>query len=245
MEPIYDKIGAGYSIGRKTDPNISSCIDQFLSDSNSIVNIGAGTGSYEPEGKNLVAVEPSIKMINQRPSHAYPVKQAFAENLPFEDASFTHSMTVLSMHHWSDRKAAFDEIKRVTSKRFVAVTWNPDSAPYWLTEDYFPQIHEIDQSIFPSFAELTNSFPGIKFHPLLIPANCADGFTAAFWARPHAYLDDNVRAGMSTFSKIDNLEKGLDKLRADLESGHWRKTNQQIQSLKQLDVGYTIAVWDV
>ncbi|MEJ2743690.1 MAG: class I SAM-dependent methyltransferase [Gammaproteobacteria bacterium] len=244
MKAIYDGIGEEYSIGRRTDPTIALFLDRFLSDSNSILNVGAGTGSYEPSNKNLVAVEPSTKMISQRADQAYPVKQAFAENLPFDDASFTHSMTILSMHHWLDRAAAFREIKRVTAKRFVALTWNPDSKPYWLTRDYFPEIYEIDRSIFPSTSELSDTFPGMKYYPLEIPADCIDGFTAAYWARPVAYLDSVVRSGMSTFFKINNLEQGLTALRNDLKSGAWHSRNGYLLELKRLDVGYVVAVWD-
>ncbi len=245
MKALYDKIGKNYSVGRQTDPVIASNIFQFLTGSNSIVNIGAGAGSYEPRSMNLVAIEPSLEMINQRPADASPVIKAFVESLPFEDDSFSHSMTVLSMHHWKDRKVAFGEVKRVTTKRFIAVTWNPSSDPYWLTEEYFPEIHSIDQSIFPSLDELATAFPGMKFYPLPIPANCIDGFTAAYWARPHAYLDPQVRSRMSTFSKIENLYTGLKKLSADLKSDYWEKRYTQLQALNQLDVGYTVAVWDV
>ena len=244
MEALYDRIGSNYAIGRRTDPIISSYIFQFLADSDSIVNIGAGAGSYEPSGKNLVAVEPSITMISQRSSGACQVKQAFAESLPFKDGSFSHSMTVLSMHHWSDRKSAFEEVKRVTTKRFIAVTWNPDSDPYWLTQEYFPEIHDIDRLLFPSLDELTSAFPGIRFYPLAIPADCVDGFTAAYWARPHAYLNLEVRSGMSTFNKIENLASGLEKLSMDLNSGCWENRNARLRPLDQLDVGYTVAVWD-
>lgn len=245
MDAVYDKIGEGYSIGRKTDPKISSFLNQFLDGSESILNIGAGAGSYEPIHKNLIAVEPSLEMIRQRPKNSHLVKQAFAEQLPFKDASFSHSMTVLSMHHWSDRNAAFNEIKRVTTNRFIAVTWNPNSEPYCLTKDYFPEIHEIDKSIFPSLDELSNTFAGIKNYPLEIPVGCVDGFTAAYWARTAAYLDSKIRSGMSTFVKINNHDDGLRKLKADLNSGVWQEKNNGIESLSKLDVGYVVAVWDV
>ncbi len=101
-------------------------------------------------------------------------------------------MTVLSMHHWSNRKVAFEEIKRVVSQRFISLTWNPESEPYWLTERYFPEIHNIDRSMFPTLGELEEAFPGITFYSLPIPSDCQDGFTAAYWARPEAYLDPTV-----------------------------------------------------
>ncbi|GAA6151505.1 class I SAM-dependent methyltransferase [Pseudoteredinibacter isoporae] len=244
MTALYDHIGTRYSLGRRTDPEIAERIHAHLMTADSILNIGAGTGSYEPQGANLIAVEPSLTMIQQRPSNAHLAKQATAEALPFEDNAFSHGMTVLSMHHWSDRQAAFDEIKRVVRKRFVALTWNPDSKPYWLSERYFPEIHQIDQSIFPTLAELEEAFPGIKFITLPIPANCKDGFTASFWARPEAYLNPEVRASMSTFSKINALESGLQKLEVELNNGFWQTQYGDLRHRSHLDTGYIIAVWD-
>ena len=245
MQPIYDSIGKHYASARRSDPDIVANIHNFLSNAESILNIGAGTGSYEPKNVRLVAVEPSTEMIKQRQANTAPAIQAFAELLPFKDNSFSHSMTVLSMHHWRDRAAAFDEIKRVTTERFIALTWDPEAAPFWLTEEYFPEIYEIDRSIFPSLKELKRHFPDIHFYPLAIPANCLDGFTAAYWARPEAYLNAKVRAMMSSFSRINNLNDGLEKLKADLQSGFWHQKYAHLLNLKQLDVGYTIAVWDV
>jgi len=244
MEATYDKIGKGYSVGRREDPRIASEIYQFLIGAESVLNIGAGAGSYEPLDLNVLAVEPSQEMIKQRSKDAAPVKQAFAESLPFEDGLFSHSMTVLSIHHWTNREAGFNEIKRVTKNRFVAVTWDPSSEPFWLTEAYFPEIHAIDKSIFPSLDELVTNFPGVKFYPLEIPADCTDGFTAAHWARPHAYLDPLVRSGMSTFSKIHDIEPGLKRLSSDLECGLWDRKYGHLRCYDKLNVGYTIVVWD-
>jgi SAM-dependent methyltransferase len=245
IDVLYNKIGRNYSVGRKTDPIIASSIWKYLEGARSILNIGAGTGSYEPTDVNLIAVEPSREMITQRPVGAHEVRQASAESLPFGDAVFTDAMTVLSMHHWKDRKVAFEEIKRVVTRRFVAVTWNPESEMYWLTKDYFPEVHEIDKVIFPDLGELESSFEGIRFYSLPIPSNCIDGFTAAYWARPRAYLDPVIRSGMSTFSKIAHLETGLKKLQHDLDSGVWdSKYGSELRCRNSLDVGYVVAVWD-
>ena len=146
--------------------------------------------------------------------------------------------------HWSNRTEAFKEIKRVTTQRFVAVTWNPASKPYWLSADYFPEIHHVDQAIFPSLQELAIAFPGMKFHSLPIPSDCIDGFTAAYWAKPEAYLDPIARQSMSTFTKIGNVESGLSKLESDLKSGIWENRYAEVTGLMELDVGYKVAVWD-
>jgi SAM-dependent methyltransferase len=202
------------------------------------VNIGAGTGSYEPENVALVAVEPSLKMISQRKVGSYPVEQAFAEELPFENNSFSHAMTVLSMHHWENRKLAFNEINRVATEKFVAITWDPKSEPFWLTRDYFPEIHETDKRIFPDLEELNDYFDEVKMSPLRIPSDCKDGFLAAFWKRPEAYLDSDIRQSMSSFSKKTRQSEGLQKLEDDLDSGTWAKKNHAILNASSLDVGY-------
>jgi SAM-dependent methyltransferase len=132
MDPIYDKIGINYSVRRETDPKIAKQLYAELQGATRIVNIGAGTGSYEPENVELVSVEPSAEMISQRKSGSYRVEQAFAEKLPFENSSFSHAMTVLSMHHWENRALAFSEINRVATEKFVAITWDPKSEPFWL-----------------------------------------------------------------------------------------------------------------
>jgi SAM-dependent methyltransferase len=245
MEAIYDQIGSGYTVTRCTDPKIQDQIKNELNGATNIINIGAGTGSYEPKNVNLVAVEPSLEMISQRNENSYPVKQAKADQLPFPDNYFSHAMTVLSMHHWENRIQAFSEIKRVTTKKFVAVTWLPEAAPFWLTRDYFPEIHEIDCRIFPSTSELKKSFRNLEVKPLLIPEDCKDGFLACFWKRPEAYLQKNVRKAISTFSKIKNLELGLKKLESDLSTGEWHKRNANLLDKSHIDVGYRIITIDL
>lgn len=245
MKPIYDTIGTRYSVGRRTDPKIAAQIFAELRGATRIVNIGAGTGSYEPDGVDLVAVEPSSAMITQRSADAYPVEQAFAENLPFGDKTFSHAMTVLSMHHWEDRERAFREISRVTTERFIAVTWDPEAERFWLTRDYFPEIHTTDEKIFPSLDEIEKYFNNVQGVPLPIPEDCVDGMLAAFWKRPGAYLDPAVRRCMSSFAKIENLSHGLDKLRQDLADGTWAEKNHAILSAPSLDVGYKLITADI
>ncbi|MEM7344171.1 MAG: class I SAM-dependent methyltransferase [Chloroflexota bacterium] len=240
MEPIYDDIGINYSVTRTTDPKIAKQLYVELEGATRIVNIGAGTGSYEPEDVNLIAVEPSAEMIAQRKADAYPAKKAFAEKLPFDDASFSHAMTVLSMHHWTDKPGAFSEINRVATKKFVAITWDPNAEPFWLTRDYFPEIHEMDRKIFPEIEAFADYFDEVEITPLEIPSDCQDGFFAAFWKRPAAYLRPEVRQATSPFSKVKNLVEGLQKLENDLADGAWAKKNEAILGLSALDVGYRL-----
>ena len=240
MEPIYDDIGINYSVTRCTDPKIANQLYLELEGATRIVNIGAGTGSYEPENVDLVAVEPSLEMISQRKIGSYRVEQAFAEKLPFENNSFSHAMTVLSMHHWENRALAFSEINRVATQKFVAITWDPTSDPFWLTRDYFPEIYEMDKGIFPGLEEFDEHFDEVKINTLMIPGDCQDGLLAAFWKRPKAYLDSKVRQSTSPFAKLKNLAKNLQKLEDDLASGAWAKNNHAILNSSSLDVGYRI-----
>ena len=240
MDPIYDDIGVNYSVTRCTDPIIAKQLYSELQGAARIVNIGAVTGSYEPENVELVAVEPSLKMISQRKTGSHRVEQAYAEKLPFEDSSFSHALTVLSMHHWENRDLAFSEINRVATEKFVAITWDPKSDPFWLTRDYFAEIYEMDKRIFPGLEELNDHFDEVKVSPLQIPSDCQDGFLAAFWKRPEAYLSRQVRQAMSPFSKIKKLSEGLQKLEDNLASGVWAKNNHTILGSSTLDVGYRV-----
>lgn len=240
MKAKYDEIGINYAQKRKSDPRIALQIFKKLKTAKKIVNIGAGSGSYEPFNMDLIAVEPSIEMINQRSSNAHPVVQGTAESLPFPDNSFTHALTILSMHHWADRELAFNEINRVTTERFVAVSWNPDCEPFWLTRDYFPEIFELDRKIFPNIEEIKNHFDNVQVEPLLIPEDCTDGFLAAYWKRPSAYLDINARNSISSFSKLRNISNGLSKLESDIESNNWSDINKSILTETTLDAGYIL-----
>ena len=240
MEPIYDDIGINYSVTRCTDPKIANQLYLELEGATRIVNIGAGTGSYEPDNVDLIAVEPSAEMISQRKINSHRVEQAFAEKLPFENNSFSHAMTVLSMHHWENRALAFSEINRVATQKFVAITWDPKSDPFWLTRDYFPEIYEMDKVIFPGLEEFDEHFDEVKINTLMIPGDCKDGLLAAFWKRPKAYLDSKVRQSTSPFAKVNNLAEDLLKLEDDLTSGVWAKHNHAILNSPSLDVGYRI-----
>jgi len=235
----YDTIGVKYSVQRQTDPHIAAAIHAELQGASSILNIGAGTGSYEPTSSNLTAVEPSAEMIKQRLPDGYPVIQASAENLPFANKSFSLAMSVLCMHHWEDKARAFSEINRVTSEKIVIVTWDPNADPFWLTRDYFPEIYEMDGQIFPSIDLLKNHFEDVTVQPLIIPENCIDGFLAAFWKRPEAYLQKTVRAGSSAFANMDS-SRALKFLEDDLKSGIWHKNNAEILDLTELDAGYRL-----
>ena len=245
MTQLYDKIGGSYSGVRRPDPFWVSQITLRLGSAESVVNVGAGTGSYEPDVARIVAVEPSFTMIKQRSAHAAPAVQAVAEALPFRDESFSVAMSVLSSHHWKARPHAFEEIGRVSTRKAVFVTWDPAHDGFWLTQDYFPEIVDIDRRIFPSISEFQRAFGRVEVFPLPISHDCVDGFLGAYWRRPYAYLDSEVRGGMSTFAKLSDASSGLARLSADLESGEWLRRYGSLLSKVVLDLGYRIVVANV
>ncbi|MFM9967092.1 MAG: class I SAM-dependent methyltransferase [Burkholderiales bacterium] len=240
MEPRYDKIGRGYAGFRRPDPRIAAAINAQLGDARSILNIGAGSGSYEPMGRELVAVEPSSVMIAQRASAA-PVIQACAEALPFADGRFDCSMALLSIHHWSNIELGLLEAIRVTRDRLVLFTWLGFDRHFWLF-DYLPAIRAIDEEIFPKEEWLRVRLGKIDILPVSIPHDCVDGFMGAYWRRPSAYLDAGVRRAISTFSRLGNIDSALVRLQEDLASGEWRRRYGELMRESSFDLGYRLVV---
>jgi SAM-dependent methyltransferase len=244
MAARYDAIGRTYTATRGTDPRIAARIWDALGDARTVVNVGAGTGSYEPPDRDVTAVEPSAVMIAQRPPGAAPAVQASAEALPFDDASFDAAMAVLTLHHWSDLRAGCAELRRVARDRVVVFSWDPTYVGrMWLGPEYFPRYSREDAEGFPSLAEQAAAL-GAEVEVVPIPWDCRDGFFSAFWRRPEAYLDPAVRAGISTLAKRseDELADGLARLRADLESGAWARRHADLLERDELDLGYRLLV---
>ena len=149
MTQLYDAIGATYREHRRPDARIAGAITRALGDARATVNVGAGAGAYEPRDRPVVAVEPSLTMIRQRPAGSAPVVQASALQLPFREATFAAALAVLTVHHWPDRARGLTELARVVRDRVVVVTWDPASVGFWLTENYFPEIVAIDRRDLP------------------------------------------------------------------------------------------------
>ncbi|MGZ4309104.1 MAG: methyltransferase domain-containing protein [Gaiellaceae bacterium] len=236
---LYDKIGGGYTSTRRADPRIAGAIRKALGDATSVVNIGAGSGSYEPTDLEVVPVEPSETMIRQRPASLPPALRGTAEKLPLTDQSVDAALAVLAAHHWRDRPAAFAEIRRVARKRAVFFTHDPDAEFGWLG-DYFPGLAG---SRYPRLAEF-DALGEVTVEPVPVPADCTDGFTAAYWRRPQAYLDESVRANMSTFALLDErvVADGVTRLTRDLADRSWHHLYGSLLTLGELDVGYRLVV---
>jgi SAM-dependent methyltransferase len=242
MPQLYDKIGIGYGSYRRPDPRLAAAIMQALGALAPIVNVGAGTGSYEPADRRVVAVEPSMAMIRQRRDRTIPVVQASATHLPFHDATFAAALAVLTMHHWPERGRGLAELARVARHRLVIVTYDPAATGFWLVEDYFPDIWEVDRQILPPLEEFHRVVGRVDVRPLPIPHDCTDGFLGAYWRRPSAYLDPGVRSAISTFAKIPNIDAGLMRLRADLADGTWERRYGHLLHQTALDLGYRLVI---
>lgn len=236
----YDSIGVNYAELRRPDPRIAASIEARLGAARTILNVGAGTGSYEPADREVTAVEPSIEMIRQRRSAAARVIRASAEALPFGDKAFDASMAVLSIHHWADKAAGLREMRRVTSGPIVLLTFDPAARP-WLT-DYLPELAALDEQQMPAMAEYTRWLGPVDVAPLLVPHDCSDGFLYAYWRRPAAYLDARIRSGSSSFWTVADVGPALERLEDDLATGAWHRRYAHLLALPAYDAGYRLVV---
>lgn len=240
---IYNQIGEGYRLQRIPDPRIAKAIRAAIGNSQTVCNIGAGAGSYEPKDLLVTAVEPSAAMIQQR-KNTFPVVQASAENLPFENDAFDCSMAVLTIHHWLDPEQGLREMQRV-SRRQVILTFDPDMIDsLWLVHDYFPEVIEYDKQRFFSMDKLKELLNNPSIEPVPVPWDCTDGFQAAYWRRPEFYLRREVQNSISTFAQMpaSNVERGMKKLAADIESGEWNRRNGNLLDKDEMDFGYRLIV---
>jgi SAM-dependent methyltransferase len=244
----YDRLGVGYGEHRRGDPRIAARIDAALGDARSVLNVGAGTGSYEPAGREVTAVEPSAEMIAQRPPGSAPVVRASAESLPFGDGSFDAAMAVLTAHHWADLRAGLDEMLRVARRRVAIVTFDSEALEgLWITADYFPAMLALQRPSGASSRNLTEMLPAATGAPLPVPRDCTDLFFAACWARPELLFDDEVVRPMWVWQSIseESRRTGRERLAADLESGAWEKRHGRLREQDELDVGLRLVVSDL
>lgn len=244
QQVVYDSIGVGYAQRRRPDPRIAALLWDALGDARTVVNVGAGAGSYEPTDRVVQAVEPSEMMIRQRPSGAAPCVQAFAEALPFESGSFDAAMGVLTIHHWSDWRTGLRELRRVARRRVVLLTFDTDATDFWLMRDYLPQLKDLDRKVMPMMSAMEKELGAFKSIAVPVPHDCLDGFLCAYWRRPEVYLDPIARRSISSFAKID-AEEGLRNLAEDLRGGVWRERNAGLLTLHALDLGYRVLVWEL
>ena len=240
----YDVIGTGYTRVRRPDPRIGSLIHGRLGDARSVVNVGAGAGSYEPVDRLVVAVEPSAEMIRQRPAAAASAVRATAEALPFADATFEAGMALLTVHHWSDAGAGLAELRRIARGPLVVFTFDHEvHASQWLVSEYLPSMADLDTDV-PSPATIADALGGGTVEVLPVPHDCADGFCHAWWRRPEAYLDPAVRAGISGIARLptDVVEEAMARLADDIATGRWHHAHRDLLDIEEIDAGYRLVV---
>ncbi|MGH8986444.1 MAG: class I SAM-dependent methyltransferase [Acidimicrobiia bacterium] len=243
-DPVYDRIGVGYSDRRRPDTRIAAYITSALGDARTVLNIGAGAGSYEPTDRPVVALDPSRVMLKQRPGGAAPAVQGVAETLPFPDDTFDAAMTILSLQHWTDPERGLAEVRRV-SRRQVLLTWDARlyASNFWLMRDYLPEVAAWERTR-ATFDDACALLPGCFAVAVPVPHDCIDGFGAAYWRRPEAYLDDDVRQSISGIALLEDGVAGraMRRLRADLDSGEWHRRNSELLDLEEFDVGYRLVI---
>jgi SAM-dependent methyltransferase len=241
----YDEIGTSYTRTRRTDPRVAAQINAALGDAQTIVNIGAGAGSYEPADRRVVAVELSSTMIAQRPDAAAPVVQATAEALPLRDGSFDAALAIFTVHHWTDTRRGLAELSRVARRQVILSYDAIIEDNFWLVLDYFPEIAALDNDNRAYTSEAIAKVLDVRaVDPVPVPHDCIDGFAACYWNRPEAYVDPDVQAGISGIARLDPAirKRGTDQLRADLASGAWDARHGHLRALTELDVGYRLIV---
>ena len=242
---LYDTIGATYTVTRRTEPRIAARVWAALGDARTVLNVGAGTGSYEPSDRDVTAVEPSALMRAQRPAGAAHCVAATAESLPFEDQSFDAAMAFSTVHHWQDPIAGLREMRRV-ARRVVVFTFDASDTGwrrrFWLTRDYLPEAADLLVGR-PSLTELARAI-GARMEPVLIPWDCADGFFEAYWRRPEAYLDDHVRRGISVWARVgpEPEQRAVRSLGDDLASGRWAERHRDLVDLEAAELGLRLLI---
>jgi SAM-dependent methyltransferase len=240
---LYDEIGTGYNDARRTEPRIARHIWAALGDAQTVLNVGAGTGAYEPPDRDVTAVEPSAVMRAQRAPGGARCICALAEALPFPDGSFDAAMAVLSDHHWRDPIRGLREMQRV-AERVVVFQWDSEEIPrFWLVRDYLPELAELAGC--PSLRERARAI-GARMLPVPIPWDCVDGFFHAYWRRPEAYLKESVRRGTSVWARLGPVVEGraVAALHADLTTGRWHARNAALVELVEADLGARVLTAD-
>lgn len=242
----YNRIGVGYANFRKPDPRIAARIMSALGDARTVVNVGAGAGSYEPTDRVVLAVEPSEQMVKQRPPAAAPCIKAAAEHLPLFDQSFDAAMAILTIHHWSDPVTGLGELVRV-ARRVVVLAYEPAvHSAFWLWQEYFPAAATTSANSELPIEQVAEVIGANRIETVLVPHDCSDGFGPAYWRRPAAYLAPAVRACISGLARLPakDLAPGLERLRHDLGTGAWRTRHRDLLTLNAIDAGLRLIVCD-
>ena len=256
--PVYDTIGQGYLAHRRAEPSWEALIHQQLGNGRVVVNVGAGTGSYEPADRRVVAVEPSTVMVGQRPAGAAPVVRGSGSAIPVRSGGADVALAILTMHHWDDWAAGLAELCRIAPRRVVLTMDFEMHASFWFLQDYVPEVREATRVLEPGYVAVAEAIGGghgdgdgdggvsAAVIPLLVPRDMQDGVLGAYWCRPEAYLDPEVRANCSGLALADPaaVARGVAALESDLTSGAWQLRHADLADLPAIDLGYRLVVAD-
>ncbi len=243
----YERIGHGYARLRREDPRIAERINAALGDARTVVNVGAGAGSYEPRDRHVIAVEPSAVMAAQRPRELPPAIQATAGRLPLHDDSVDAAMAILTVHHWdAEQEAGVRELRRVATGPVAILTYLPEvSSEMWLVRDYLPEVGELDAQIFPAPERLAAWLGGsARVEILPVHRDSPDWMFGSFWAHPERVLDREARNATSGFARTPpaTVDRVVQALERDLSSGEWDRRHGHLRELDELDVGLRLVV---
>lgn len=245
MTATYDQIGSTYAAHRRPDPRISAAIEAALGDATTVLDVGAGTGSYERGGRRYIAVEPSRVMLRQRAADGGLAVQGVAEHLPFPDGAFDAAMAILTVHHWPDAARGLAEVRRVTRGPMVVLTWDAErfADTFWLVRDYLPEA-ALQELPLVTLTTIRSMLGRCRVEPVVVPHDCTDGFFAAYWRRPERYLDPDVRAAISGLALLDQavVDRMVAALRSDLTNGRWHERHHDLLERDTYDHGYRLVI---
>ncbi len=229
----YDRAGAAYATVRRPDPRIAARVHAALGDAATVLNVGAGAGSYEPSDREVTAVEPSTSMRAQRLPDLAPAIDAVAEDLPFEDQSFDAAMAMITVHQWPDPRAGLAELRRVSRGPVVVLTFDGTQLDRLWLGAYCPELYAAESRRYPALGAILDALGGMgEVREVPIPLDCTDGFTEAFYGRPEQFLDPDVRACQSAWGFVEPaaVERGIGLLESDLSSGRWDERYGHLRS---------------
>jgi SAM-dependent methyltransferase len=242
----YDVIGQVYAEYRKPDTRIAAQIEEALGDARTVLNVGAGTGSYEPKSRSVIAVEPSLVMISQRKSGAAQVVRSVAEKLPFASGSFDAALAVLTVHHWGAPRVGLRELSRV-ARRVVILHFDPIvHNEMWVFSDYLPECNALRTHQVIDHIEVAAEIRATRVETVPVPGDCTDGFNWAYWKRPERYLDPQARACISGIALLPDglVAQRMEQLRADIADGSWHRRHGHLLALDAIDGGLRLVVRD-
>lgn len=248
MSPArYDTIGRRYATTRREDPRLRDRIVGVLAGCRTVVNVGAGAGSYEPRDRYVIAIEPSEVMVAQRPADLAPAIRGTAAPLPLRDDSVDAAMAILTIHHWDAQlEPGVRELRRVARGPVVIVTYDARvSAKMWLMRDYFPEAAGLDHATFPAIDRLAAWLGGnVEVETILVPRDTPDWSLGSFWAHPERVLDESARNATSAFARMQAavVNRVVAEVDRDLQNGSWDQRNGHLRELGEFDAGMRLVV---